>query len=162
MTTSTTDPETGKAIEWLQRETRFATDAHEMNAELQHEVALILAVPPGTAVSAGQYARAAQLIACRRNTCGGPGRGHDHAEERAATARPEVAELIYDALGHPDTELDLDQVPGWRHECGEPFTADEVATAQGATMGELRLALARRIAHSEAMIEAFGGDDRCD
>ena len=61
--------------DWYIREVAFAVDAHEMTAELEAELDAITAELGNTEQS---YARAAQLIACRRNTCGGPAAGHDH------------------------------------------------------------------------------------
>ena len=61
--------------DWYIREVAFAVDADEMTAELEAELDAITAE---LGITEQSYARAAQLIACRRNTCGGPGAGHDH------------------------------------------------------------------------------------
>ena len=58
---------------------QFATDAHELPLELVRDVEAILYGPSDVdEITDDQYVRAAQLIACRRNTCGGPDAGHDH------------------------------------------------------------------------------------
>ena len=63
------------AREWFEREQQFAADAHELTPDL---VGRISAIFTECGPTEEQYARAAQLIACRRNTCGGPDAGHDH------------------------------------------------------------------------------------
>ena len=63
------------AREWFEREQLFAADAHELTPDLVGRISAIF-VEGGPTEE--QYARAAQLIACTRNTCGGPAAGHDH------------------------------------------------------------------------------------
>lgn len=77
MTTKTATEETAKA--WYERELQFAEDAHEIDAALGAEIVSILIDERfGKLPNDDQYARAAQLIACRRNTCGGPNAAHKH------------------------------------------------------------------------------------
>jgi hypothetical protein len=73
-----------QAADWFDREWNFAADAHEMTPALEADVRTILGVTYdadghwGSVADADQYARAAQLIACWRGTCGGPNERHDH------------------------------------------------------------------------------------
>jgi hypothetical protein len=65
--------------DWFDREMHFAIEAHEAWPGLVREAEDILYGPSfGNDPDEKKYRRAAQLIACRRNTCGGPGTGHDH------------------------------------------------------------------------------------
>jgi hypothetical protein len=71
------DEETMKQV--YEREVRFAKDARELPLRLVREVEAILYGPSDVdEITDDQYARAAQLIACRRNTCGGPNEAHEH------------------------------------------------------------------------------------
>ena len=67
---------------WFEREANLATAAGEMTVNLAREVDAIFHGPDhhnGTdIITAAQYEHAAQLIACKRNTCGGPNAAHDH------------------------------------------------------------------------------------
>jgi hypothetical protein len=80
----TTMTETTIAADWFDREYDFAADAHEMTPALEADVRTILGVTWDSGdgwesvADADQYARAAQLIACSRGTCGGANERHDH------------------------------------------------------------------------------------
>ena len=71
--TTPTENQTIDAFEWMQRELDFAEDAHELTPELREAVAQTI---DGNQ-SVETYSKAAQLIACYRNTCGDH-RTHDH------------------------------------------------------------------------------------
>ncbi len=73
------EPPPDDAASWFARELQFAIDAHEFPDSLNREIyGNIFAESDSDWLSDDQYARAAQLIACRRNTCGGLDSGHDH------------------------------------------------------------------------------------
>ena len=70
------------APRWFSRELQFAMDAHEFTDDLNRAIyGGIFAETEGDFITDDQYTRAAQLIACWRNTRGGPGAGHDHIAE---------------------------------------------------------------------------------
>jgi hypothetical protein len=57
--------------DWFEREAHFAADAHELTPELTREAETILyGASMCEDATEDRYRRAAQLIACRRNTCG--------------------------------------------------------------------------------------------
>lgn len=71
------DEETPKDI--YLRELKLAEDAHELPLELVRTVETTLYGPSMTEdPTDDRYAKAAQLIACSRNTCGGPNAAHEH------------------------------------------------------------------------------------
>jgi hypothetical protein len=85
-------PEQESGRDWYERELEFAMNAHDLTPELSREVAAILTDPdrPNELgnLTDEQYRQAAQLLACRRNTCGhvhtfdpvqGPAEGPDDA-----------------------------------------------------------------------------------
>lgn len=65
--------------DWYLHEVHFAVDAHEFTTDLQAAVHAIFrgSLDDGPPL-ADRYRQAAQLIACTRNTCGGPNAAHDH------------------------------------------------------------------------------------
>lgn len=76
-----------QAAGWFHREMSFAIDAHEFTSDVEAGVAAIFGGAPEAGRTAGQYAKAAQLIACTRMTCGGPNAGHEHITSPAAPRR---------------------------------------------------------------------------
>ena len=79
------EPPPDDAATWFARELQFAIDAHEFPDDLNHAIyGGIFAETEGDFITDDQYARAAQLIACRRNTCGGPDSGHRHTSPESA------------------------------------------------------------------------------
>lgn len=69
-------PDLANALEEYGREYCFADDAHEMTRRLFDQLVLHFA----NGADAKQVQEAAQLVACARNTCGGPNLGHEHID----------------------------------------------------------------------------------
>ncbi len=70
------------------------------------------------------------------------------------TVRPEAIALIADLLRNPATEI-MDDPQTWKHEDGSPVTPSEAAILRQMTLGEVRAALARCAAETDAALARF-------